>query len=96
MNAHFTWARIGFEQDGAILAQVTHVTDGDTLWVRPLAGGEAFKLRLQGLDAPEICQDWGLESRAALQQRLAQRTVTVVVSRQIGRASCRERVYVLV
>ena len=75
------------------MVQVTHVTDGDTLWVRPLAGGEAFKLRLQGLDAPEICQNWGRESRAALERRLARRTVTVVVSRHddYGRALARVR-----
>ena len=32
---------------------VTWVTDGDTLWVRPDAGGRARKLRLKGVDAPE-------------------------------------------
>jgi micrococcal nuclease len=45
---------------------VTHVSDGDTLWVQPAAGGGAVKIRLDGIDAPEICQAWGLESRAAL------------------------------
>jgi endonuclease YncB( thermonuclease family) len=26
---------------------VTHVSDGDTVWVQPLQGGEAYKVRLQ-------------------------------------------------
>jgi endonuclease YncB( thermonuclease family) len=45
---------------------VTHVSDGDTVWVQPLQGGEAKKIRLLGLDAPEVCQAWGPESREAL------------------------------
>ena len=38
---------------------VTHVTDGDTLWVRPASGGAPRQVRLQGIDAPEICQAFG-------------------------------------
>ena len=45
---------------------VTHVSDGDTVWVQPLQGGEAQKIRLLGLDAPEVCQAWGPQSREAL------------------------------
>ena len=45
---------------------VTHVSDGDTVWVQPLKGGEAKKIRLLGLDAPEVCQAWGPQSRDAL------------------------------
>jgi micrococcal nuclease len=45
---------------------VTHVSDGDTVWVQPLQGGEAKKIRLLGLDAPEVCQAWGPQSREAL------------------------------
>ena len=53
-------------QAEAYFAQVTRVSDGDTVWVRP-EGGEALrKLRLQGLDAPEICQDGGVAARDAL------------------------------
>ena len=40
-------------------ARVTRVFDGDTLWVQPLDGGRYRKLRLDGLDAPEICQSGG-------------------------------------
>jgi endonuclease YncB( thermonuclease family) len=56
---------------------VTHVTDGDSLWVRPLAGGDAREIRLQGIDAPEICQPFGREARDALASRALQRQVVV-------------------
>lgn len=56
------------------LAKVTHVTDGDTVWVQPEDGSGARKLRLQGIDAPEICQAGGDAARTALRELvLAQR-----------------------
>lgn len=58
-------------------ARVTRVFDGDTLWVKPLDGGRYRKLRLDGLDAPEICQAGGTASRDALAARVLQRVVTV-------------------
>jgi micrococcal nuclease len=57
--------------------RVTHVSDGDTLWVQPLSGAAAQKLRLEGLDAPELCQRWGEEARAALQGLLRGQVVQV-------------------
>jgi micrococcal nuclease len=62
-------------------ARVTRVFDGDTLWVQPLAGGRYRKLRLDGLDAPEICQNGGLASRDALAGRVLKQTV-IVTERQ--------------
>lgn len=56
---------------------VTHVSDGDTVWVQPLQGGEAHKVRLLGIDAPEICQPWGPQSRAALTAVLQGQVVDV-------------------
>jgi micrococcal nuclease len=58
-------------------ARVTRVSDGDTLWVKPLAGGRYRKLRLDGIDAPEICQDGGMASRDALAARVLEQVVTV-------------------
>ena len=58
-------------------ARVTRVFDGDTLWVQPFPDGRYRKLRLDGLDAPEICQDGGAASRDALAARVLQRVVTV-------------------
>jgi micrococcal nuclease len=57
--------------------EVTHVTDGDTLWVRPAGGGEAVKIRLDGIDAPEICQAYGNVSRTALTSRVLHHNVNV-------------------
>ena len=56
---------------------VTHVTDGDSLWVRPLIGGAPRELRLRDIDAPEICQAFGEQSRNALAARVLHRQVTV-------------------
>ena len=55
---------------------VSHVTDGDTLWLRP-ASGPPVQVRLQGLDAPEICQPFGPQARNALAARVLHRTVRV-------------------
>ncbi|QRR33398.1 thermonuclease family protein [Hydrogenophaga sp. YM1] len=58
-------------------ARVMRVFDGDTLWVQPASGGRWRKLRLDGLDAPEICQRVGVAARDALAARVLDRTVTV-------------------
>lgn len=60
-------------------ARVVHVTDGDSLWARPVAGGRRVKLRLEGIDAPEICQTYGRQAREALQQLVLNQAVTVQV-----------------
>jgi endonuclease YncB( thermonuclease family) len=60
------WAR---EPAPPLLGAITRVSDGDTLWLRPAGGGKPVKLRLQGIDAPELCQALGLEARSALRQR---------------------------
>ena len=54
---------------------VTHVTDGDTLWVRTSTHGKPRKVRFQGIDAPESCQNWGTQATAALTQRVQFKTV---------------------
>jgi len=56
---------------------VTHVTDGDSIWVRPAAGGQPLEIRLRGIDAPEICQQFGKPARDALVERALHRQVTV-------------------
>ena len=57
---------------------VTHVTDGDTLWVRPAGGGRPVQLRLLDLDAPEGFQRFGPEATAALRKRLHRQKVRVL------------------
>ena len=70
-------------------ARVLRVVDGDTLWVMPQhevqvrrAGGALersgrIKLRIEGIDAPEICQPGGGASRDALAARVLRQVVTV-------------------
>jgi micrococcal nuclease len=56
---------------------VTHVTDGDSIWVRGISGNAPVEVRLQGIDAPEICQAFGKEARDALAARVLRRQVAV-------------------
>jgi endonuclease YncB( thermonuclease family) len=65
------------EENSSWRGVVTYVTDGDTLWVRPEEDGPPRKLRLDGIDAPEICQAHGPAAREALAQRLLHREVRV-------------------
>lgn len=65
----------------ARVAWVLHVSDGDTLWVQSDHDGEALKLRLAGIDAPELCQPWGQQAWRALQARLQGQRVQVVTGR---------------
>ncbi|MBS0437681.1 MAG: thermonuclease family protein, partial [Proteobacteria bacterium] len=52
----------------ALTGIVTHVSDGDTVWVKrdDAPRRKPVKLRLAGIDAPERCQPWGAEASAAL------------------------------
>lgn len=71
-------------------AQVERVHDADTLTLR--CPDRRFKLRLQGIDAPELGQPYGEQARLALQQRIGKRVLRVesratdVYQRVIGRA----------
>ncbi len=70
---------------------VTKISDGDTLWIKPAPDQRPAKVRLQGIDAPEICQAWGAEARDALAQRVLRRRVTINTRRNddYGRALAR-------
>jgi len=83
--------RKGGAGERVYLAKVTRVSDGDTVWVRPLSGGRYRKLRLDGIDAPEICQAGGVASRDALAAMVATHEVRVEVRRydDYGRALAR-------
>ncbi|HMS25820.1 MAG TPA: thermonuclease family protein [Burkholderiaceae bacterium] len=56
---------------------VIRVSDGDTLWVQSKNNTGAKKVRIEGIDAPEICQAYGKTSKAALQQKLLNKTITI-------------------
>jgi endonuclease YncB( thermonuclease family) len=81
-------------QAGVWVGRVTRVSDGDTLWVKPVDGSAPRKLRLLGLDAPEICQTGGAAARTALQGLVGNRPVQVSVNYQdtFGRDLARLRV----
>lgn len=72
-----TRATAKFRSTSEWQGRVTHVSDGDTLFVRPDAGGQPVKIRMDGLDAPEICQAYGPASRQALQSRVLGQPVSV-------------------
>lgn len=61
----------------ARLATVTRVSDGDTLWVRLEDDGTRRKLRIVGIDAPELCQPHGAQARDALATLLLGRQVLI-------------------
>ncbi len=74
---------------------VTHVSDGDTLWIEVDPKSKPIKVRLQGLDAPEVCQAWGKQSRDALKTRLLRKSVSLSTrakddyNRTLGRVAFR-------
>jgi endonuclease YncB( thermonuclease family) len=71
-----------FAQARVWLGEVTHVSDGDTLWIKAGRGVAPRKVRLLGLDAPELCQPGGEASRAALRALVANKPVQVNVNFQ--------------
>lgn len=72
------WAGAGWGAD-VWQGRVQYVVDGDSLWVRPADGGRRVKLRLHGVDAPEICQRGGPQARASLQALVQGQVVWVTV-----------------
>ena len=67
----------GLAQALTFVGKVTHVSDGDTVWVRTAENAKPRKLRLQGIDAPESCQTWGPQASAALSARVQGQFVVV-------------------
>jgi micrococcal nuclease len=51
-----------------LYAQVVRVTDGDTITIQ--AGNLEFRVRLHGIDAPDLRQPMGTEARLMLQRLL--------------------------
>ena len=64
------------------LAQVVRVHDGDSVWLQPLGAvakqaTAKWVVRIHGIDAPEICQDFGVQAQNALAVRLAGQRIAV-------------------
>lgn len=70
--------------------KVVEVVDGDTVRVIVRKGGKQLKIRLHGIDAPELDQDYGPESKDALARLVEGRVVMVDIvgvdryRRQVG------------
>jgi micrococcal nuclease len=58
---------------------ISRVVDGDTVWLQTATRRAPAKVRIVGIDAPEICQTGGPESREALRSRLLGQTVSIAV-----------------
>ena len=59
---------------------VTRVGDGNSLRLTPAVGGAPLEVRLQDIDAPEICQAWGPQARDALQELVLNKAVRAHVT----------------
>lgn len=58
---------------------VVRVVDGDTLVVAPAEAGRApITVRVEGIDAPEICQPHGAEAKQAMSEMVLQQPVKLV------------------
>ena len=72
-------------------AWVSWVMDGDTVLLLPEGAREALRVRLLGIDAPELCQPGGEAARDALIARVLRLSVRMQVvgqdsyGRQLGR-----------
>lgn len=64
-------------------ADVTSVEDGDSLVVKTVATGESIVIHIAGVDAPELSQPGGAESKGFLSQLLTGKRVTVRLKRTI-------------
>jgi micrococcal nuclease len=62
---------------GGYRALVLRVVDGDTVWLQPERGGPVRKTRIEGIDAPEICQADGRAARDTLRSLLHRQWVEV-------------------
>jgi endonuclease YncB( thermonuclease family) len=59
---------------------VTRVKDGDSILVHRPDVKRTSEVRLAGIDAPELAQPWGIQSRTALRRMVQDRPVRVEVT----------------
>ena len=66
--------------------EVSYVVDGDSLWIRPdgARSRKPQRVRLEGVDAPEICQDHGRDAQSFLSQRVLHQRVQVLARARDG------------
>ncbi len=61
-------------------ARVVRVKDGDSLVVERHDVKRTSEIRLAGIDAPELAQPWGIQSRSGLRRIVLGKEVTVEVT----------------
>lgn len=61
----------------SLVGTVSHVSDGDTLHLQTAEG--RYKVRFYGIDAPEVSQEYGLESKVFVAERVLGEKVKVEV-----------------
>lgn len=66
----------GKETEEEITAKVTKIIDGDSIKVRG-ADGKEYEVQIEGIDAPELKQEYGKESTEALKKMLFDSDVRV-------------------
>ena len=75
-----------------LVGEVASIADGDSFALR--VKGERVKVRLDGIDAPELGQPWSRRAKQALTEKLAGCTVEFTTDyddrygRRVGRARC--------
>ena len=61
----------------AISGKVIRVSDGDTLLLQ--SGSQRIKVRMYGIDAPELKQSYGENSKSYLEKRILNKNIDVKV-----------------
>ena len=61
----------------AFEARVLSVSDGDTITIEPVQGGDRAKVRLHGIDCPETSQPYGQTAKAFVNEVVLFKTVNV-------------------
>lgn len=64
---------------------VSRVIDGDTVWLAQSGKSKPVKVRINGIDAPEICQAGGVAARDALAGKVLGKSVQIVVPQSRSR-----------
>ena len=67
--------------DRWLTGTVVRVVDGDTIWLQNDLAARPLKIRIEGMDAPEVCQAGGMASRDFLRQRILGETVRLKLPR---------------
>ena len=78
----------------AVSGKVIRVSDGDTILIQ--SGSQKIRVRMYGIDAPELKQKYGEESKKYLEKRIMDKNVDIKVinqdqyGRKVGKVFYRE------